>query len=166
MGAGKTTVGRLVAGLLGWRFFDVDEVLVSRARMPIAELFGTHGEEAFRLREAETVRELLGLNNAVIALGGGALERAETRDLLLGGTETLVVFLEAPLSVSLARCAGEPGGVVRPVLRDPALEARYQRRLPFYRATAGLTLATHESQPEALAKRIAEAVRDSGVNIP
>ena len=165
MGAGKTTVGRTVAGLLGWQFRDVDEVLVERSGVTIAELFVAHGEEAFRRQEAEAIRELLSLHCAVIALGGGALESPDTRALLLSGTGTLVVFLETPLHVSLARCVAEPGAAVRPMLQDAAaLESRFQKRSSFYQATAGLTLSTQERSPQFLAQRVAEAVRSGGAN--
>lgn len=158
MGAGKTTVGRLVAARIGWTFLDADQALVDRAGMTIAELFASQGEIRFRGLEAEIVQELLRADRAVIALGGGTLELRATRDRLLADPDNLVVFLEASLSVSIERCQAEPGAAERPVLRDPdALGRRFESRLAFYRETARLTLQTAGQEPAALARRIAEA---------
>ncbi len=162
MGAGKSTVGPLAAGLLGWLFLDADQVLVERARMPVGELFAVHGEAAFRREEALVVQGLLAREHVVIALGGGALEHGATRDRLQADPATLVVFLDTPLAVSVERCQAEPGAADRPVLRDrQALEARFLGRLEFYRATAGLTLSTAGQQPGRLAQWIADALRDA-----
>ena len=79
MGAGKTTVGRLLAPLLGWRFLDADHVLTERTGLLIPELFERHREVGFRALEAEVVESLLTETKIVLALGGGALEHAETR---------------------------------------------------------------------------------------
>ena len=159
MGAGKSTVGRLLAARLGWAFLDADQVLVQQAGMTIAEIFAVHGEDRFRQLEAEIVQELLGAEQAVIALGGGAVELRETRDRLLAESGSLVVFLDTPLSVSLERCQSEPGAAERPVLRDPAsLGRRFETRLAFYRETAMLTLPTAEHTPAALAQSIVETM--------
>ncbi len=93
MGSGKTTVGPLLAGRLGWSFHDVDDVIEAEAGATIAELFSRHGEELFREREHATIARLAAGNNLVLALGGGAIERAETRDLLLTAPGTLLVHL-------------------------------------------------------------------------
>lgn len=161
MGAGKSTVGRMAAQLLGWSFQDVDQVLVERVGMSIAQLFHLQGEVAFRRQEADLVRQLLQRERAVIALGGGALECAQTRELLSADSETLVVFLDTPLHVSVRRCLAEPGAAERPVLRDAvALEQRFWAREDLYRATAGLTLSTDGETPAALARCVADAVGD------
>ncbi len=133
MGSGKTTVGPLVAARLGWRFVDVDDVIEAEAGCTIAELFTRDGEPAFRDREHATIVRLASQDDLVLALGGGAIERAETRDLLLSTPDTLLVHLEVQLATTLVRCSGTEH--TRPVLADQAnLVARYQRRLPLYRA--------------------------------
>src|SRR6202789_2538376 len=83
MGSGKSTVGPLLAARLGWRFLDADEVIEAEAGATIAELFARHGETPFRDREHATIARLAAQdkNALVLALGGGAIERAETRDL-------------------------------------------------------------------------------------
>jgi shikimate kinase len=157
MGAGKTTVGALLAERLGWDFFDSDFLVEARAAMTVADIFEKRGEAAFRELEAEVVREAGEPGSEeqfVLALGGGALEMAATRDLLASLTDTLVVFLDAPLETMIARCAAYEEGPVRPVLADRVrLAERWSQRLPWYRQ-AHLTVETSEVSPEAVVDRI------------
>lgn len=132
MGSGKTTVGPLLAARLGWSFHDVDDVIEADAGATIAELFSRHGEGLFREREHATIARLAAGDNLVLALGGGAIERAETRDLLLTAPGTLLVHLEVELATTLLRCRGTED--LRPILADQAnLAHRYEKRLPLYR---------------------------------
>jgi shikimate kinase len=157
MGAGKTTVGPLVAGRLGWRFLDVDDVIESEAGASIAELFARHGEPAFRQREQETITRLSASNSLVLALGGGAIEHAATRHLLLTTPGTLLVHLQVELNTTLARCRGTED--VRPILADQAnLTSRYQRRLPLYR-TAHISIPVDTLTPEQAVAAIFLAAR-------
>ncbi len=158
MGAGKSTLGALLAAELGWRFTDVDQVLVASEGMSIAELFEQAGEARFRELEERAIEGLLCLDHAVIALGGGALESEATRVRLLASPGTHVIFLETPLEVALARCAQQSGAALRPVLRDQAaLEARFMQRLEHYRK-AHLTLSTVDRTPDLLARVLLEAL--------
>jgi shikimate kinase len=106
MGSGKTTVGPLIAEKLGWQFIDADDVIAAEAGCTIAELFARHGEPAFRERECAAIARLAANDNLVLALGGGAIETAATRELLLSASGTLLVHLEVALETTLARCAG------------------------------------------------------------
>ena len=161
MGAEKSTTGRLLAPLLGWQFFDADAVLTSRVEASIAEIFARHGEPHFRTLEAQLIEELLHIPSAVIALGGGAIEHAQTRALISSAPRTLLVYLETSLATSVDRCVSEPGGAIRPVLRDrQALEARFLQRQPLYEA-AHLTISTEDVAPGLIAERIAKAVRSA-----
>jgi shikimate kinase len=157
MGAGKTTVGPLVASRLGWRFLDADDVIESEAAATIAELFARHGEPAFRQREHETIARLAASDSLVLALGGGAIEHAATRDLLLTTPGTLLVHLEVELATTLARCRGTED--TRPILADQAnLASRYQRRLPLYR-TAHVSIPVDALTPEETVAAILQAAR-------
>jgi shikimate kinase len=132
MGSGKSTVGPILAARLGWHFIDVDNVIEAEAGAAIAEIFARHGESAFRDHEHAAIARLATGDGLVIALGGGAIEREDTRKLLLNARGTLLVHLEVELNTTLARCSGTEG--TRPVLADQAnLAARYERRLPLYR---------------------------------
>ncbi|MGA7351235.1 MAG: shikimate kinase, partial [Acidobacteriaceae bacterium] len=112
MGAGKTTVGALLAESLDWDFVDSDLLVEARAGMTVAEIFERRGETAFREMEAAAIRDAAPEDRLVVALGGGALEMAATRDLVAGWPNALVVFLDAPLETLLARCAGHADGQV------------------------------------------------------
>jgi shikimate kinase len=156
MGSGKTTVGPLVAARLGWRFVDVDDVIEAETGSAIADFFSRHGEAAFRKREQETIARLAAGEALVLALGGGAIEDAATRSMLLAQEGTLVVHLEVQLATTLARCAGSEG--TRPVLADRAnLEARYRRRLPLYR-TAHASIAVDALTPEEVADAVIRTI--------
>jgi len=157
MGSGKTTVGPLVAARLGWRFVDVDDVIEAEAGMTIAEIFAQKGETAFRERERETIARLVEGDELVLALGGGAIETAATRQLLKRGEGTLLVHLEVRLATTLARCGGTEH--TRPILADQAnLARRYERRLPLYRE-AHLSIAVDALTPERAALAIVQAAR-------
>ena len=154
MGSGKSTVGPLVAARLGWRFVDVDNVIEAEAGSRIAEIFAHSGEAVFRDLEHATIARLAAMDNLVLALGGGAIETAETRELL-SQEGTLLVHLEVKLETALARCGGTEQE--RPVLADRAnLESRYARRLPLYR-TAHASVAADALTPDELAKAVANA---------
>lgn len=158
MGAGKTTVGALLAERLGWDFVDSDRMVEVRTGMAIANIFERRGESAFRELEAAAVRDASVEERLVLALGGGALEKSETREFLASLTDTLIVFLEAPLETMIARCAGHEKGPVRPVLADRArLAERWNQRLPWYRE-AHLTVETSGLSPQAVVERILESL--------
>ena len=166
MGAGKSTVGRILAARLGWRFLDIDTFITAEQRLPVAEIFARHGETHFRALELEATRNALETSQAVIALGGGAIESDAVRDLLFAGPQSspetdsqrssesmsgsLIIFLEAPLDEMLARCRGGVHSPVRPLLTaSESPEARWTRRLPHYRR-AHLTVHTSARTPDAV----------------
>jgi shikimate kinase len=157
MGSGKSTVGPMLAQRLGWRFIDVDDVIESDAGCRIAELFARYGEAAFRHREHETIARLATGDALVLALGGGAIERGETRALLLGDKDTLLVHLEVELATTLKRCGGTEH--TRPILADAAnLATRYERRLPLYR-TAHLSIAVDALTPAEVVEAVLRKVK-------
>lgn len=155
MGSGKSTVGPLVAAKLGWQFVDADDVIEAEAGCTITELFARHGEAAFRERERAAIARLASGDGLVLALGGGAIETAAVRDLLLSAPDTFLVHLEVALETTLARCAGTEGS--RPILADRArLEQRYARRLALYR-TAHVSLAADTLTPDEVAQAVVGA---------
>ena len=157
MGAGKSTVGRLLAAQLGWRFVDVDDEIETAQGVTIAAIFAQHGEPWFRQLEHETILQLLNSEHVVLALGGGAIEDQRTRSLLLEAAETQLVHLDASLDTVLLRCRGTES--LRPILQDQAhLESRYQRRLPLYRQ-AHLTVAVDSLSQDEVVTAILAHVR-------
>lgn len=157
MGSGKSTVGPLVAERLGWRFVDVDDVIEAEAQCTVAELFAREGEAAFREREQAAIMRFAEDEGLVLALGGGAIEREETRALLLAQPGTLLVHLEVELATTLVRCRG--GEHLRPVLADEAnLASRYARRLPLYR-TAHVSIAVDNLTPLEVADAVIQVTQ-------
>jgi shikimate kinase len=160
MGAGKTTVGQLLAERLGWDFADSDHLLEAQTRQTIAAIFKSQGEPAFRDLEAAAIRNSLTQQRLVLALGGGALERAETRDLLASIPDSVLIFLDAPLDVLLSRCSGQPNAPVRPVLADRVrLQERWTARLPWYRQ-AHLTVHTAGCAPDQVVVHILHEIEE------
>lgn len=154
MGAGKTTVGRILAQRLGWRFMDIDSLIEEEHAAPVATLFALHGEAVFRSMEAAAIRSVHQSNQVVISLGGGALETGEVRSLVHGGPDSRVIFLDAPLSLLVERCITQDGGAGRPILQQrDQLEGRYSFRLTHYR-NAHLTVLTQTLTPEEVAAAI------------
>jgi shikimate kinase len=162
MGAGKSTIGALLAERLDWDFVDLDAVIEARAGKAVAEIFADEGEAAFRAFESEAIREESGRGHRVIAPGGGAIEAASTRELLAGLEQTCVVFLDAPLEILIERCLAQPNAAERPVLaRREELEQRFEARLPYYRV-AHATVATAGLSPHETVDRVLEAVGRCG----
>lgn len=148
MGAGKSTVGRLLAMQLGWQFIDTDTCVEERHGCTVAEMFALNGEAAFRQRESAELARALGRQHAVIAVGGGAPEILTNRLLLEQTPGTAVVFLDAPFPVLFDRCVLQEGAAVRPVLMDAsAAELRFQARAPFYRRCAQHSILTERHTP-------------------
>lgn len=158
MGAGKTTVGRLLAEALGWTFMDLDGELEARAGVSVPEIFAQQGERGFRRMESRALAALLGKDLVVIALGGGTPEELTNRLLLEQTPGTVVVFLDAPFAALYDRCMlqalGEGRALeeARPVLRSVGeAEARFAMRQPMYRRLARVTVGTGDlTSPEVV----------------
>ena len=135
----------------------MDDVIEAEAGAPIAEIFARHGEAAFREREHAAIVRLAQDDALILALGGGAIEHAATRSLLLAAPGTLLVHLEVELATTLMRCSGTEHA--RPILADQAnLSARYKRRLPLYRM-AHVSIPVDSLTPEQVVDAILRAAR-------
>jgi 3-dehydroquinate synthetase len=154
MGAGKSTVGALIARSRGLAFADADAELERRAGMAIPDVFAREGEPVFRARERDVVRDLvLAPDAGVVALGGGAVLDAATRDLL--AARATVVWLDLDPAVAWERVAAEPG--LRPLARDAAsFRALLDARSPVYAAVADVLVDAADA-PDAVAAALAGA---------
>jgi shikimate kinase len=154
MGCGKTTVGALVARMLGWEFHDMDAILEARMGMTIAEAFRRRGEPWFREQETALARDLLSRGRAVIAAGGGAFAVPETRAALRQGART--VWLRCGLDTVLARV---PADGTRPLAADHATIARlFDQRAALYRL-ADCQVDAAGGPPEAVARAVVASLR-------
>ena len=166
MAAGKSTVGRVLASILRWRFFDLDCEIECRSKLHIHELFATHGEPHFRRVEADALRSVLEQATAptIIALGGGTFVEPQNADLL-HSHGVHVVFLELAVEELLRRCqaAGERSGQhPRPLAADAeAFCALHAQRLPHYRK-AELIVNTEGKAAEQVAREIVAALHLAG----
>lgn len=163
MGAGKSTVGPLLARHLDWSFLDLDSHLEARTGSTIPALFAEHGEAHFRRLESTALASALSRSNTVLALGGGVPEVLTNRLLIEQTPATCTVFLDAPFPLLYERCllqARNPAATARPVLADAtAAETRFLLRRPLYQRLAQLTLDTSTLSPEAITAAIAQELR-------
>jgi shikimate kinase len=154
MGAGKSTVGPLVAARLGFEFVDMDERVEARAGMPVAEVFEARGEDAFRHEEEAVARELLTRDRLVVAAGGGAFARPETREVLK--RNAITVFLQCDLETVLRRV---PPDGRRPLAGNrEIMHVRLAERESSYRE-ADVTVDASAEGAEAVAERVVSVVR-------
>jgi shikimate kinase len=153
MGAGKSSVGRRLAGRLGLAFVDADGEIEAAAGMNIAEIFSAHGEAYFRSGEARVIARLLEGGPQVMATGGGAFMNADTRAAIR--TKAVSIWLKADYDVLLRRVKRRGD---RPMLKtaDPAetLKRLIAERYPVY-AEADLTLHSRDAPHETI---VSEAI--------
>ena len=158
MGAGKTTVGRLLARQAGFDFVDCDREIEARSGVPVATIFELEGEAGFRKREAALIDELTRRTRTVLATGGGAVLLEGNRDLLR--ERGLVIYLQASADEIARRTSNDR---TRPLLQTADPRARIaellQQREPLYRQTAHLTFASPAANPRRLVGRILDDPR-------
>jgi shikimate kinase len=163
MGAGKTTVGRALARLLGETFIDLDDAVKELEGRAPRELIDGEGEDYFREAETRALEHVLGEGAArVVATGGGAWTLARNRSLVVAHG-CLSVWLDAPFDLCLRRIEEEGARDSRPFARDSARAlALYEQRLAAYRL-AGLRVRVEpDRSAEELAAEIAAALDDAG----
>jgi shikimate kinase len=159
MGMGKSVVGRALEQKTGLLRFDTDEIISSKSKMPIKEIFSTHGEEHFRNLETETLRSMSLEEPAIIVTGGGIVLRAENVDLLRQlGT---VVWLDADEATLRTRIRGV---IDRPLLQTAnpraALSELLAAREPLYRKAADLRVNVSQKNPQEIAELILENIKN------
>jgi shikimate kinase len=155
-GAGKTTIGKAVAALLGVPFADTDDLIEATAGKPIPEIFFDDGEPAFRELEVAAIAGALESFGGVLALGGGAILNEGTQRLLAGHT---VVFLSVELSDAVKRVGLGAG---RPLLSiNPRATLKYlmDQRRPLYASVATHTVATDARTPGEIAAEVAALLK-------
>jgi shikimate kinase len=153
MGAGKTTIGKLLARGLKLGFADSDAEIEQRTGADIPWIFDVEGEEGFRDREEQVIEEMTLLDHTVLATGGGVVMREANRRAL--GARGFVVYLHATLDEQLRRTRGDRN---RPLLAggDPerVLRELIAIRDPLYREVADHVIDTDSSSPKVIAQRL------------
>lgn len=153
MGAGKTTVGRLLARRLKLRFFDSDHEIEARCGVKIPLIFEIEGEAGFRMRETQAIAELSALSGVVLATGGGAVLGEENRRLL--AERGVVIYLSARPEDLYERVRQDRN---RPLLATPdplgRLRELHALRDPLYREVADITVETGAQGVQSLARQL------------
>ncbi len=157
MGAGKTTVGRILAKELLMPFIDSDQVIEDTEGLSVADIFEGYGEAGFRRVEAATILKLLAGPEVVLALGGGALGSAQVRQALAGHR---VVLLDVALTEALERVASDPA---RPMLHKPNLSDLYDSRQHAYREAAEVVVSVSGRPPREVAADVLTALGEDGM---
>lgn len=156
MGAGKTTVGKILAYHLGYRFLDTDDVITQSTGKSINQIFAEEGEAAFRQLESDVLGQICAYTQLTIATGGGIVLRRENWSYLHHG---LVVWLDVPVELLYNRLAED---TTRPLLQDSdpkgKLRSLLEERTPLY-SQADLKITVREEEtPEEIAHRVIEAI--------
>ncbi|TQV72652.1 shikimate kinase AroK [Exilibacterium tricleocarpae] len=157
MGAGKSTIGRVLAAQLNLPFEDSDRVIETRTGADIPWIFDVEGEQGFRQRESAVLRELVQAQGLVLATGGGIVMREENRRCLNSGGQ--VVYLTASIEQLLERTYKDRK---RPLLQvdDPKQKIieLIELRDPLYREVADYIVNTDKRSPKSVAHEIAGLV--------
>ena len=156
MGAGKTTVGRLVAARAGMGFVDLDEDVAAAEGATVGAIFESRGEAGFREAERDALAARAQDKDVIVACGGGIVSDEGSRSIL--GSAGTVVYLAVSQQEAIARIGSETGA--RPLLcSDPsAVAALLESRAPLYRATAAFTVDTCGLCAERVADRVSGLV--------
>jgi shikimate kinase len=156
MGAGKSSVGRRLAGRLGFAFIDADTEIEKAAGASIPEIFASHGEAAFRDGERKVIARLMDQPHVVLATGGGAFMNADTRSRVR--ERGISIWLKAELDILVKRCARRSN---RPLLANGDLKATLSRlmseRYPVY-AEADITVTSVDGPHDAVVDQIMQAL--------
>jgi shikimate kinase len=156
MGAGKTSVGRLLAKRLDLEFIDADDEIEQAAQCSIEQIFESHGEAEFRDGERRVIARLLTGPTHVLATGGGAFMRKETRDAIRGWG--ISVWLRADLDLLLRRVSRRKN---RPLLRNEnprqTLEKLIEERYPVY-AEADIVVDSGDRPPGTIVDNVIESI--------
>ena len=157
MGAGKSTIGKILAAKSGVPFSDLDSLIESSENMSIPEIFDSHGEQKFRETERSILLEHAKKAEGIIALGGGSLQNQQLVDhIKLSGW---LIFLNVPVKELIKRLKNSAN---RPMLENSDLEKKIKQllkeRLPFYNQ-AHITIHTNDMDAEEIAENILKKLR-------
>lgn len=158
-GAGKTTIGKLLAQELKKSFFDVDEQIEKRTGVDIPWIFDVEGESGFRSRESQMIEELSQNQDVILATGAGAVLKDENRKLL--SSRGVVIYLKASIHEQLERTHDDKN---RPLLQTgevaETLSKMREVRTPYYEELADYSFDTDGRSAKTVAQEIIKQLRD------
>jgi shikimate kinase len=159
MGTGKSVVGKALEQKTGLPRFDTDEIISSKSKMPINEIFSTHGEGHFRDLETETLRSMSLEEPAIIVTGGGIVVRGENVDLLRQlGTVVWLDADQATLRMRIRRLSDRP--LLQTANPEATLSELLAAREPLYRKAADLRVDISQKNPQEIAELILENIKN------
>ena len=168
MGAGKSTVGAVLAHQISWDFLDVDKYIDQSAGTTAADLFAALGEPGFRRMESNALSHALEQSDTVIALGGAAIDLPRNQQLLASSSGSLIIFLDAPFATLIERCqkqAQRGDSTYRPLLQNlEAAHTRFITRRSLHAAHSHLTINVDNKNPDEVAsalRRTLEGIKES-----
>lgn len=157
MGAGKTTIGKLLSRELGFSFCDSDSEIESRCGADIPWIFDVEGEAGFRERECGVIRDLSQTNGIVLATGGGAVLNEDNRANLKEGAQ--VVYLKTSVEQQFERTRRDRN---RPLLQNSeplkVLTEIFKIRDPLYTEVADVVIMTDKKNPKLVVRQILDQV--------
>lgn len=157
MGAGKSTIGRNLAKQLNKDFYDSDRVIEDRTGVDIATIFEIEGEQGFRDREEQVIKELCQSKNIVLATGGGSILREENRKNMKKYGHVVYLCTTAELLYSRIRYDKS-----RPLMQNKnpleTLRKLLREREPFYKEVADTIIITGKQKAGVIVKRVEEAI--------
>ena len=158
-GAGKTTVGRVLAAKLNVSFFDLDEEIETRSGANISWIFDVEGEDGFRDRETRVFADLLSQSDVVVSTGAGVVLREKNRELLIKHRHQ-VIWLQVDLKTQLDRLKNDGNRPLSQV-RDPRgkLRAMAAEREPLYQAHSAIQVQTSKNNPVIVVRQIIERLK-------
>ena len=164
-GAGKSVVGRLLAGRVGMEYVGMDKAIVERAGMLIPEIVEKEGRPGFRDRESAEARELAGRDNLVIDTGGGIIERPE--NIVTLRKNATIFWLKARVETIVTRIQG---GSHRPALTEgktftEEVAEVLERRVPMYRDSANFEIETDQLTPDQIVGIIIQIMQKRGLRL-
>ncbi len=160
---GKTTIGQLLALALGRNLIETDELVATKAGIPISDLVQKHGWEYFRDLEAQAIEEISNLDNTVISTGGGAVLREENVQLLK--KEGFLILLTASTDTMTTRIENNkprPPLTTKNSLREEITAVLAQRR-PLYEKACDMQIQTDSQSPHIVTKKIVDIIKEKNI---
>jgi shikimate kinase len=154
MGAGKTTIGKLLSNKLGYDFVDLDKIIEEKSGVKINTIFEIEGEAGFREREFQVLRDSIEKEKVIISTGGGIVTNEKSRTQLIKHN-VFIIYLKANLETLFSRLKNDNS---RPILnvdnKEQVIESILHEREPQYKDLADMTVDTTHMKTNDVVKLI------------